>query len=121
MLSITKLFEFEAAHHLPNHPGLCKQFHGHSYKLEVEVSGIMNQSGMIIDFGDLKKIVNDCIIKKYDHTNLNDYFLPPTAEMMVDYFAKELIVSLQSTGVSLERVRLWETSSGYCEWKRRDS
>ena len=118
MLSVTKLFEFEAAHYLPDHLGLCKNLHGHSYKLEVEVSGLMNESGMIMDFSDLKKIINDSIIEKYDHILLNNYFYLPTAETMVSYFVGIVTVFLQSTTVTLERIRLWETSSGYCEWRR---
>ena len=56
-------------HRLPFHEGLCKNIHGHSYKMIVEITGSMDENGMIIDFFDLGKIVNP-IIEKYDHAFL---------------------------------------------------
>ena len=53
-------------HRLPEHEGLCKNVHGHSYRMNVEISGEINKKGMIIDFYDLGKIINP-IIEKYDH------------------------------------------------------
>ena len=59
MTTVTKLFEFEACHHLPHYDGACHNLHGHSYKLEVTVSGQVSKNendpkcGMIIDFKDL--------------------------------------------------------------------
>jgi 6-pyruvoyltetrahydropterin/6-carboxytetrahydropterin synthase len=131
MTTVTKLFEFEAAHHLPNHPGKCKSLHGHTYKLEVEVGYIYDQvsektpeqlaSGMVIDFGDLKAMVNDIIISKFDHQYLNNLFVvPPTAENMVEWIAGEIQVNLffrSHKNTELVRVRLWETSTRYAEWR----
>lgn len=112
MVSITKCFEFEACHYLPNYNGKCANMHGHSYKLEVEVTGPILQNGMVLDFGELKKIVNDLVTNIFDHKNLNDYFTNPTAEIMVEAIAFELLKQ-----VKVIRVRLWETSSSYAEWK----
>lgn len=73
---ITKEFSFDAAHQLPNHSGKCSSLHGHTYKLLVTVSGLIipaigvSDEGMIIDFSDLKKIVNDAVVSKLDHALL---------------------------------------------------
>lgn len=53
-------------HRLPFHEGLCKNIHGHSYCMVVEVEGEINENGMIIDFYDLGKVVNP-IIDEFDH------------------------------------------------------
>jgi 6-pyruvoyltetrahydropterin/6-carboxytetrahydropterin synthase len=117
MISVTKTFEFEAAHKLEEYTGPCKHLHGHSYKLEVEVSGDINKWGFVMDFSVLKRIVNESIIAIYDHSYLNDHFETPTAEIMVDNFAYE-IRKFMPYGIYLERVRLYETSSSYAEWRK---
>jgi len=83
MITITKNFDFAMAHLLEGHCGLCKNIHGHNYKLEVTVArngdglivGDKSSLGMVIDFSDLKKIVKEEIIDKMDHAlayNKND-------------------------------------------------
>ena len=99
--------------------------HGHSYKLDVTVGGriITDKSspkqGMIIDFKDLKRIVNKEVIEKYDHSDLNDYFENPTAELMVKRIAVDIIAGLPK-GVHLVSVKLWETQDSYAEWSVYD-
>ena len=116
MITITKIFEFAAAHQLPHHKGLCKNIHGHTYILHVEVGGTIysagSSEGMIMDFGDLKRIVNEEIINKLDHSYLNDLFENPTAEMMVDWMSRVLKNKLE-----LYRLRLYETPTSFAEWK----
>ncbi len=123
---ITKRFRFEAAHHLPWHEGKCKWLHGHSYKLEVTVGIALDfekypahgmapdRNGVVMDFGDLKKIVTNRIINMLDHKNLNDMWSNPTAEAVA--MSIFTIVSGDSglpPGVFVERVRLWETEDSY--------
>uniref|UniRef100_A0A6M3IJS2 Putative 6-Pyruvoyl tetrahydrobiopterin synthase n=1 Tax=viral metagenome TaxID=1070528 RepID=A0A6M3IJS2_9ZZZZ len=118
MISVCKTFEFEAAHWLPGYEGDCRNMHGHSYRLHVEVSGPINDAtGMVLDFSILKEIVRNKIISMTDHKVLNDTFPTPTAEVMVDCFSYYLKQALP-VGIILERVRLWETSSSWAEWKR---
>jgi len=118
MISITKLFEFEAAHFLPHHKGLCKNLHGHSYKLEVEVTCLTLTNGMICDFAVLKEWVKN-IVESYDHKLLNEFFPNPTAELMIETVVNDLNIILDThTNLKLVRVRLWETSKSYAEWKR---
>ena len=121
MTTVTKLFEFEACHHLPHYDGACHNLHGHSYKLEVTVSGQVSKNendpkcGMIIDFKDLKAIVKSVAVDKYDHSNLNEFFPNPTAEIMVKQIAVDIMSKLPP-GVYLMSCKLWETSTSYAEW-----
>ena len=109
---IGKTFSFCAAHQLPHHEGQCKRFHGHNYKLEVQVEGDLElgpekETGMVLDFGVLTKIVEG-VIADYDHRNLNDFLPNPTAE----YMLMELSVEIQHrlpTRSHLKRLKLWET------------
>lgn len=114
--SITKQFRFEAAHSLPNHDGKCKNLHGHSYLLEVTVSGEPTVSGpkegMIMDFSDLTKIVDEEIINEWDHQFLND-LLPFTTT--AEHLAQECFRRLQNRKLNIERIRLFETSKCYVE------
>lgn len=118
-VSVTKSFGFEAAHHLPNYDGACNRLHGHSYKLQVTVSGSVDEAtGMIIDFNRLKAVVNEKVVHKYDHQYLNDFFNNPTAENMVQHIYKELSVCFNKIGLTLDSVKLWETASSYAECSR---
>ena len=68
-MKIAKEFRWEMGHRLPHHEGLCKNVHGHSYRMIVEVTGDLNGEGMVIDFFDLDSIVQP-ILDKYDHAFL---------------------------------------------------
>ena len=76
IIRLTKAFTFETAHALYGYDGKCKNIHGHSYKLYVTVKGIPSQDsndvklGMVMDFGDLKKIVNEAVVDVFDHAIL---------------------------------------------------
>ena len=111
MITVTKNFSFEACHHLPHYVGACHNLHGHSYKLSVTVGGNIIKDtnnpkcGMIIDFKDLKQIVKEVAVDKYDHCNLNDYFPNPTAENMVSVISSDIISRLPE-GVHLVSVKI---------------
>lgn len=126
MITVTILSSFEACHHLPFYEGKCHNLHGHSYKLEVTVGGVVETDkinpkvGMIMDFHDLKEIVEK-VSGKYDHADLNDYFDNPTAEIMVATIARDLILELtpfrkEGKPVWLESVKLWESATSYAMW-----
>jgi len=119
---IEKSFKFHAAHRLPNHDGKCRALHGHTYRLDIKISGSAKygerpDAGMIMDFGELKKLVMEVILDKFDHKYLNDFYENPTAEIMVADFYRTLVHTLP-TSVILERVRLWETQTSYAEAAR---
>ena len=120
--SVTKRFTFEACHYLPEYKGACHNLHGHSYVLEVTVSGDIiedgDKKGMILDFKDLKSEVKSLIIDRVDHCNLNDIFPNPTAEIMANTFFSIIENSFDHKGIKLERIRLWETRDSYAEVTR---
>lgn len=70
-LHITKEFSFEMAHMLDGYNGRCRNIHGHSYRLFVTISGnpctdtSSHAFGMVMDFSELKRIVNEEIIDKF--------------------------------------------------------
>ena len=78
---LRKEYWFESAHFIYNHPGKCRNLHGHSYKLFVCIEGTPEvETGMIIDFDDLSKVVSEQVIAKLDHRFLNDLIPLSTAE-----------------------------------------
>ena len=123
LLTITKEFTFDAAHRLclselseeenENLYGKCSRFHGHTYRLQVSITGEIKPDGMIINFTTLKHIVKDKILSRYDHAYLNDLeeykTMPPTAEAMCVHLFKELGDHLKPHDVSLTEITLYET------------
>ena len=68
MSIVMKRYTFDAAHLLSFHEGKCRNLHGHTYQLEVQIQGPVDSStGMVIDFGEISQIVKP-IIKEYDHS-----------------------------------------------------
>jgi len=119
--SITKIFRFEAAHHLPGHQGKCARPHGHSYRLEVTISGPIKDApgesdhGMVMDFGGLSHTVNNSVIERLDHQDLNAVTgLHTTAENLAHWIWGELTANGLSEAL-LSRIRLWETESCFVE------
>lgn len=142
MIRITKIFTFETAHVLYNYDGKCKNMHGHSYKLFVTVKGnpindIDNpKNGMVVDFGDIKKIVNEEIVDRWDHAVLVNGDSPhrnlgtdlekqghkvilcnfqPTCENMLYEIASKIKAKLPNH-VHLAYLKLHETENSYGEW-----
>jgi 6-pyruvoyltetrahydropterin/6-carboxytetrahydropterin synthase len=111
VLRVTSSFRFEAAHFLPQHPGKCKELHGHSYKLEVTIAGEVNESGMVMDFSEIQAIVDESIIQRWDHKLLNDSIDNPTAENI----ALICVELLRSRNLPLSSIKLWETEDGWVE------
>ena len=145
-IRVTKIFSWEMSHALWNYDGLCRNMHGHSYVLHVTVRGYPEEEdtspkcGMVIDFGDLKRIVKENIVDKFDHsvllsskaevTSLNDIEqmfdrihvvdFQPTAENLVIYFA-EIIKNALPHDKDLVSVRLYETATSFAEWFADDN
>lgn len=140
-LRVTKIFDFETAHALWGYDGKCKNIHGHSYKLTVSISGPVIEdnnhvkNGMIMDFGDLKKIVKSQVVEPFDHCLLLNGDTPhkeyakvengfskimlcdyqPTAENMLIDMVKRIQPNLPNH-VSLRYSRLQETDNSFVEW-----
>ena len=108
---VTRTFSFEAAHQLDWHSGACKNLHGHSYRLEVTVSGALDTNGIVIDFADLSTLVQREVLDVFDHTYLNDLLPNPTAELI----AQDIWDRLTHAGAVLHRIVLWETDNSRVE------
>ena len=109
MLTITKEFAFEAAHLLENHPSKCKNLHGHSYRLLVTVTKKELDNNMIIDFADLKKVVNEELIDKIDHsfiynTNTDKEYVKEIATALAKYGLKMFAFNTRSTCEEMSKV-----------------
>lgn len=105
-MRVKRIFDFEAAHRLPQHPGKCRDLHGHSYRLIVTVDRPVDPAtGLGIDFSDLKRIVKDEVVDRLDHKYVNDLIDNPTAEVMAVWIWERLRAPLHG----LVEVELWET------------
>lgn len=109
-ISICKSFTFEASHQLPWHPGKCKKLHGHSYKLDIEVSNrnFLDSNGIVLDFDDLTRWVQTHVIDLFDHTHLNDIIENPTAENIALTVYNKLAFVEQHHKIN--SITLWETA-----------
>ena len=146
-IRITKQFNFETAHALYGYDGLCKNVHGHSYKLDVTVIGKPiddpnhKKNGMLIDFSELKKIVQKKIVSVFDHAIILNVLSPhkdladslekkghkvvrvnyqPTCELMILSFSKIIALELPRN-IELHSLKLRETENSYSEWFAEDN
>ncbi|WP_462317889.1 6-pyruvoyl trahydropterin synthase family protein [Marinilabilia sp.] len=145
-IRLTKEFRFEMAHALWNYDGLCKNIHGHSYILQVTVIGEPCSDennpkfGMVMDFGDLKKIVKEEVVEPMDHSivvsdraeteklfqvpQMADRYhvMPyqPTCENLLVDFSERISFRLPE-GVSLFSLKLHETGNSFAEWYASDN
>jgi 6-pyruvoyltetrahydropterin/6-carboxytetrahydropterin synthase len=116
-IKIGRIFKFESAHKLPDEPiyGKCSALHGHTYHLEVEISGEINEKGWICNFGEIKKVINQSVIQKYDHKYLNDYFEIPTVENILFKIQSDLEKEFSDKPYKLSKLKIWETDTNYAE------
>lgn len=122
---VCRRFFFDSAHQLFDYIGKCSRLHGHNYELEVEVSGIRQPNGIVIDFGDLKDIVNANVVKLLDHQNLCDFLkINTTAENLAVTIFRVLDLRFSEVTFvpthTLMRVRVQETSGCWAEVRRED-
>lgn len=95
-MKIAKEFTWEMGHRLPEHFGNCKNIHGHSYKMTVELEGELDKNGMVLDYYDLKKVINP-IVEKLDHAFLVYEEDKEVIEFLDKLNSKKVAVSFQST------------------------
>jgi 6-pyruvoyltetrahydropterin/6-carboxytetrahydropterin synthase len=139
MIQLTKIFRFETAHAIHQYNGKCRDVHGHSYELHVTVSGddhkeeYIEPPGFIMDFKDLKQLVTNSVIEKFDHKvilsssyladhpelsrlhNLVEWKREPSAENMVVFIRRSIDEDLPA-GIRLKELKLYETADSYAEW-----
>ena len=120
MFKVKKEMEISASHQLSlNYESPCKNLHGHNYYVTVYIQAEkLNESGMVIDFTTIKKLVHD----KMDHQHLNDLFdFNPTGEYMAGYIAT--LIDQERTVEDIERklhcyrVDVEETRNNIATWE----
>lgn len=139
MLSLTKIFQFEMAHAIYGYTGACKNIHGHSYELQVtvisghKIKGYIPGTGFVIDFKELKQLVNSSIIQQLDHKlvlsrkflehnpdirpqeNVVIWEAEPSAENILLYI-HEILTQQLPINVKLVKLKIYETKDSYAEW-----
>jgi 6-pyruvoyltetrahydropterin/6-carboxytetrahydropterin synthase len=118
---LIKEFSFDAAHKLDSYHGKCENLHGHTYKMAVEISGVPDGEGMIIDFVRVKEAVWSELLSQLDHSYLNDIIPQPSAENIARYAFERLDPILSGPNHSLYAVRVWETASSSAVFGREDT
>ena len=136
-MKIAKEFHWEMGHRLPEHFGLCKNIHGHSYKMIVEFEGELDEQGMVIDFYDVENIITP-IIDELDHAfmvkdddKLTLEFLEKlnskkavvgfesTVENICKYISDKIIKSNLPKNIKFIIVRVYETAQDYAEEEKK--
>jgi 6-pyruvoyltetrahydropterin/6-carboxytetrahydropterin synthase len=132
-MKIAKEFTWEMGHRLPFHTGKCKNLHGHSYKCMVELTGDPDENGMVMDYYDLKKVVEP-ILDELDHAfmvckkdiemiealeKLNSRKVivdfETTAENICIYLLNKIKSAKLPQNIHSIKVRVLETENSYAE------
>ena len=136
MTTVTKTVTFDAAHILTNHKGLCKNLHGHTYRVDVSVAqGEDDANDMVIDFKDLKRIATERICDRFDHAfiyNTTSAGEREIAEVVERHGMRTVPLGFRSTAENLAKffygelkdgipglvaVRVWETAASCAEYR----
>ena len=107
---VTKHFQFDSAHNLPNYHGKCERLHGHTYLLQVTIEAPIDpDSGMALDFAILGEIVEREVVSVLDHQYLNEMIPVSSAENVTLWIWKKLEGKLPRA--KLHEIKLHETPS----------
>ena len=136
MTTVTKTVRFDAAHILTNHQGLCKNLHGHTYRVDVSVAQADGAGGdMVIDFKDLKRIATETICDRFDHAfvyNTESAGEREIAAVVERHGMRTVAIPFRSTAENLAKmffgdlrekvsglvsVRVWETADSCAEYR----
>lgn len=112
---------FESAHHLRNYNGACERVHGHTWRVEVIIeSGYDPAKGYGVDFAALQKRLGELTIL-LDHNHINDIppftDIEPTSEHLARWFHQEMRAVVETSGATIESVRVWEGPMNYAEYR----
>ena len=134
MTTVTKTVRFDAAHILSDHAGLCRNLHGHTYRVDVSVAQ-ETDGDMVVDFKELKKVANEVICDRFDHafiyntesageseiaavvekSGLRTVAIPfrSTCENLAKMFYNEMKARIPG----LSSVKVWETADNCAEFR----
>ena len=124
MYQVLRTIHFSYGHRLHNHPGKCARLHGHNAKVIVEISSVnLNEQKMVMDFYEIRKILETWIDEHLDHRMIlakNDPIASrlqeadphtilidenPTAEVLAQWIFKEA----KKQGLPVTKITFWET------------
>lgn len=135
ILRLTKEFSFDMAHALTGYDGKCRNIHGHTYHLFVTVEGeplrdnASPKDGMVLDFSEIKRLVNEVVVERFDHALVLPKSTPystdidtkmvvtdfqPTTENLLLHFA-QLLQPAMPHGARLHSLKLYETETSSAE------
>ena len=136
MITVTKTIRFDAAHILTNHQGLCKNLHGHTYRVDVSVTQDDGDTrDMVIDFKDLKRIASEVVCERFDHAfiyNTESAGEREIAAVVEKNGMRTVAIPFRSTAENLARmffgelkaripglsaVKVWETADSCAEYR----
>ena len=136
MTTVTKTVRFDAAHVLTNHQGLCKNLHGHTYRVDVSVAQPDGDTrDMVIDFKDLKRIANEVVCERFDHAFIYNTASPGECEIAAvvekngmrtvaipfrstaENLAKLFFGDLRARIPGIVAVKVWETADSAAEYR----
>ena len=130
--SVTKVINFCYGHRLLNYNGKCQHLHGHNGIVEIEIeSDSLDELGMVVDFGEIRKAVKGWIDSNLDHKMIlcrQDPVIEFLAQMgeplyimdenpTAENIAKHIYKQVQSQGFKVREIRLWETPSSYARYQ----
>ena len=134
MVTVTKTVKLDAAHVLTDHQGLCKNLHGHTYRVDVSVAA-ESDGDMVIDFKELKAVANEVICDRFDHAFIYNTGSAGENEIAavvekhgmrtvaipfrstVENLAKMFYTELKAKVPGLSAVKVWETADNAAEFK----
>ena len=134
MTTVTKTVKFDAAHVLTDHQGLCRNLHGHTYRVDVSVAQ-EGDGDMVVDFKELKKVANEVICDRFDHAFIYNTESAGESEIAAvvekngmrtaaipfrstcENLAKMFYNEMKARIPGLSGVRVWETADNCAEYK----
>lgn len=141
MWRLEKRFSLPIGHRLSKHPRRCASIHGHNVDIIITVkSEKLNENDMVIDFSDLKKIVND-VIDKWDHCLLLNkcdselaeiltnqdmrvitFDFDPTAEKLAEtlfeVISTKLLFETKDPNIQLDSITIYENENSLVTYDR---
>lgn len=135
MTTVVKTVKFDAAHVLTNHQGLCKNLHGHTYRVDVAVATPDLEADMVMDFTDIKRIATEEICSRFDHAFVYNTLSEGEREIAAvveKHGMRTAALPFRSTAENLARhffellkprmpaissVRVWETADSSAEYR----
>lgn len=121
IVTLAKMFTFDAAHFVPTFPDghKCKRMHGHTYEVELVFRGRVPASGILIDYDEIAAEWAP-IHAQIDHVTLNDVpgLEVPTTEVLAGWIMRQLFQRGPAIWNHLDRVTVRESSTTWCSLDR---